>query len=136
MKLSKPDYLKAVRTELENIKKYATQDQIDELNIKWFNPQRSDNCIYGQMAGDCHNDEAVNLIRRCSVKYSIKNIDIGTTGGVQILDKISKIDYYKYDHLRHFSLLERFVFQHPESNKSVINFLKNKGNLPDILLNA
>jgi len=47
MKLSKPDYLKAVRTELENIKKYATQDQIDQLDFDKFDPGSNTDCIYG-----------------------------------------------------------------------------------------
>lgn len=63
-------FLDDVRAEIRNIKKHATKTQIKQLRFRSFNPTSSRNCIYGQMAGDCRNSTAIDLIGKCCKLYA------------------------------------------------------------------
>ena len=72
MKLTETLLINLVKTEAENLKKFATQKQLARLDFSKLNPDRVDLCIYGQMTGNCFNDTAEELIR-LSCKQGIKD---------------------------------------------------------------
>lgn len=67
MKMSKHLY-KLVVKEADNIKKYATEDEISKLNLYYLDGNRVTKCIYGQMTGHCISKRAAELINLCSEK--------------------------------------------------------------------
>ena len=64
-KITKVQFLKDVRTEIENIKKYARKSEIQKLDFDTFNPLSVSRCIYGQMSGACDSSRGSNLIYKC-----------------------------------------------------------------------
>lgn len=48
-----------------NIKKHATDQEIDNLDIRSFNGGYPRTCLYGQLTGNCYNARAVELIQLC-----------------------------------------------------------------------
>lgn len=62
----KETLLDLVNTEATRIRKYATPEEIDNLDFTYFNPESRSNCIYGQLTGSCYNRRAYTLIRKCA----------------------------------------------------------------------
>ncbi len=60
-KILKKDFLAEVMTEIEHIKAHATTQEIEKLNISFFDHNSPYSCIYGQMTGNCHSDRAKEL---------------------------------------------------------------------------
>lgn len=60
--------------EAKNLKVNATKEELENLNFRNLNPSHIDNCIYGQMTGDCFSYRATDLIRKNCVKvYDSEN---------------------------------------------------------------
>ncbi len=56
-----------VLREANNLKKYATKEELQRLNIELLVPKFQTACIYGQMTGDCYSPRASELIHKCAV---------------------------------------------------------------------
>lgn len=54
--------------EAKNLKKHATQEELNELNLENVDPDRPTKCIYGLMTDDCYSDRAAELIQKCCTK--------------------------------------------------------------------
>lgn len=54
-----------VLQEIENIKKFATEEEKNKLDIAVFDSTDRDRCIYGLMADGCRSDRAMALIQLC-----------------------------------------------------------------------
>ena len=54
-------FIKEVRKEINTIKRLATKEEINKLDINTFNPLQTNNCIYGQMTGNCLSLRAKEL---------------------------------------------------------------------------
>ena len=61
-KISKQQFFKDVRHEIEMLKTHATKEEKNALNFTDFNPVEIYNCIYGQMTGDCRSLRAKELM--------------------------------------------------------------------------
>lgn len=55
----------AVEAEARALRNHATQDEIDMLDFDELDPLDPDQCIYGQMTGNCYSDRAKELIELC-----------------------------------------------------------------------
>lgn len=62
--------LSLVRNEANLIKQHATTEEVAKLSTENFEPMDTDNCIYGQMTGDCRSLRAIELLNICAIKYS------------------------------------------------------------------
>ena len=62
--------IELIKQEADNLKKFATQDEIDNLDFDDLYPTHNNNCIYGQMTGDCHNERAIELLKLCTIPFS------------------------------------------------------------------
>lgn len=57
---------KLVIDEAKNLKKFATPEELARLNIKNFDPNHTERCIYGLCTGDCNSSRAMELIKWCA----------------------------------------------------------------------
>src|ERR1700759_4992347 len=75
-----------VKEEAKNLKKNATQEELNYLDFNSLNPQSPSQCIYGKMVGDCFYDRATDLIKKCCARVyqpDIKNpMDVLSTAKV------------------------------------------------------
>lgn len=72
--IKKESFLKAVKKELLNIKKYATKDEIFNLvdGIKKFGLANLTNrCVYGIMTGNCDGERGCELVEKCASEYKL-----------------------------------------------------------------
>lgn len=126
--MNKPEFLKAVSTEIENIKKFATKKEIGNLDFKEFDADDSDRCVYGQMIGDCFRKKAEELIRKCTlVVVANDDVEFGCTfsdlrnsiNGVPTKNNLCGL-------MRHFSALETYLILKGAKNKMVLEYLKGE----------
>ena len=102
-------FRKYVLQEIEGIKKYATQQERDKLDIKFFNPKYKDACIYGLMTGNCYNDRAVELIKLCA-QYSYAVNNIGEE--YKLLKVMPRTGFFYYGNFSpRYSLLELYIYK-------------------------
>ena len=58
--------IQAVKNELIALKKHATEEEINKLDIGYLNPEDYNLCIYGLMTGNCLNKRAKELLNLSS----------------------------------------------------------------------
>ena len=114
-KLTKKDFFAEVITEVEHLKKTATQKEIGRLDFSTLDATNYQLCIYGQMTGDCHSDRAVELANK---KYEGISKDGGsfTEWNNSIYSAASK----------DISPLEVYITLKGAKNKSLIAYLKGE----------
>lgn len=112
-------YFNNVLKEIINLKKYATQEELDNLNINKLIPDLNDNCIYGQLTGNCFSERATRLIIKCC------------TSSVSF-DTIKSEETTKYkpreDNRYTYSFLEHCINTYCHNNTNIIAFLKSEIN--------
>lgn len=116
--------LEEVVIEAINLKKYATKEELNNLNYDRLAGAFFNSCIYGQMIGDCYSPRAKELIKKCcKIKY--KDTDWKS-------DDFEKIDDLQENN-SYVSPIEKFLFIYKpttsdKSNKinELIKFLKDE----------
>jgi len=61
-KITKKQFLADVMHEIDMLKKHATQAEVSRLDFHLFNPSDYNQCIYGQLTGDCRSLRAKDLM--------------------------------------------------------------------------
>ena len=123
MKLSV--FLIAVIAEIKRIKRLATPEEIEKLNFKRFQHEKSDECIYGQMTGNCDSERARTIMP--------KKFD-------NIVDSFNYKNTHKYKFKEqsfkkgtNFTALEKYLYMCPKTtHKHIFDFLKGKVKTLDI----
>ena len=54
-----------VKKEADNIKLYATPEEIAKLDERFVSGTNTERCVYGLMTGDCNSERAKELIAQC-----------------------------------------------------------------------
>lgn len=116
-----PNYKRTVVEEIENIKKYATKEEISRLNLKNLDPNLSSGCIYGQMAGSCNNDRGIELIRLCC-KTATSFRHVGDSRVQKTHPRTATVLFDSYSYLENFI----FRYNHEHNNKNIISYLKGE----------
>lgn len=137
-KYTKKQFLDEVKQEIENIKKFATDKEKQNLDFDSFNADSPTSCIYGQLTGDCESDRAIKLIRKCCKRYFhflIYGIDVDdeftfkdikeSVNGEKMPDKFDKNDFGIRNYEYH-SLLEGFIKLKNANNKNILSYIKGK----------
>jgi hypothetical protein len=72
---------KLAKQELLNIRTYSTLEEWNKLilNLNDLNGRSSETCIYGIIAGNCHNDRAIELIKSCATDVYFSSFFICVT---------------------------------------------------------
>ena len=110
-----------VITEANNIKKYATAAQKDWLNFKTLDPGVTYGCIYGRMTGDCFNEDAYNLIIKCTSKPFSSSLSHYSENY-----KAWTKEYSDLRDSRDFTPIEFYIMQEGAKNKNLIDFIKGE----------
>ncbi len=118
-----------VKGEVENIKKYASPEEIVKLDPNHFSSDDPTECIYGQMTGDCRSYRAMELIGLCCEKvmsteglnWQILTECLLNGKPVPIEDPSKRLEMY-------VSPLESFIHREKYNNagEKIIHYLKGK----------
>lgn len=54
-----------VLEEATNLRKFATKEEIKQLDASTIDPSNIERCVYGQMTGTCYSERAIELIENC-----------------------------------------------------------------------
>jgi len=116
-KLLKKDFLAEVMTEIEHIKAHATTQEVERLNISFFDHNSPEHCIYGQMTGHCKSERAKVL---CPKVYS-------GIGGVSN-SKWRKFSEQNFDKLYgEYTPLEKYLYMTKWlMHRGIIRYLKGE----------
>ena len=110
--------------EATNLKKHATQEELNKLDFSILHPNKTDRCIYGQLAESCFSHRAVDLMKTCASRgyetnSSFEIYDCKINGPIKELDRRS-----------FWSPIEVFIDQPRNqengNNKILIDFLKGE----------
>lgn len=115
--MTKNEFLDSVATEIEAIKKNATPQQLIKLDFDDFDPGDHKRCIYGQMTGDCFNEEATRLILACCTPLLYRGTD-------SCIDDDWKGQNNNFSRL--FSPLENFIENYSNRNEDILSYLKGE----------
>lgn len=114
--------IKHVMKEIDNIKKYATKEEIAALDVENIDPDSSERCIYGQMTGNCFGDRANVLVNVCASKIQLYNPLHGDILSPEFLN-CKKVKRITKDSTN-ASFLEMFIYQQPHNNKNIAKYIK------------
>jgi hypothetical protein len=128
-----------VRKEAEALRVHATKEELAQLNLKDFDPTEYDGCIYGMATGHCHSKRAIELIKKCCVRY-FKNqgesgkglLSIQTEGFAGIVKRVNgaTVNDFVESRIRpfptHFSTIEAYILLPEANNANLIAFLKGE----------
>lgn len=113
--------------EAKKLKKFATQEEKDSLDIETFNGESKMRCIYGQMTGHCESIRANELIlKSCEKVYSTKKVRNLANG--KLNGKPNKVDTTLRTQI-YVSPIEMLIFDNHagiEAAKKLIPFIKGE----------
>ncbi len=62
--------------EAKNLRKFAYPEELENLHLHILDPDSIQNCVYGQMTGNCFSSRAKKLIEECCERvYNIGSPD-------------------------------------------------------------
>lgn len=127
--------------EADKIKIHATPEQINRLDKLNADPNKKEECIYGQMTGNCYSIAATQLIVACCNRvYSADEENLGANVKLNGKPELTATRKYKYS-----SPIEVLISRHTAYNledsrsthqedinnmRIVIDYIK--GDLPDL----
>ncbi|MDL5046504.1 hypothetical protein QQ054_10715 [Oscillatoria amoena NRMC-F 0135] len=114
------EQLKAlVRQEADNLKKYATTEELSRLDFEELTPADPNFCIYGQMTGYCRGNRAMELLSLSSLPYSDRLSEYKPTTANGYI-KLAPTG------LNAFSPIEFYICQPGANNSKLIAYLKGE----------
>ena len=128
MKYSKRQFLEEVKTEVESLKKFATEEELENLDFGHLEPTDDSLCIYGLMTGSCHTNRAIELIEKCCRKYVDYrgNIRVRNFTDIKPIDKGVPTVFRQQFELQFLSSLEAYIMLPRAKNRNVIQYLKGE----------
>lgn len=108
---------KEIKQEADNIRKFATKEEISRLNFRDLIPVHSESCIYGLMTGDCNSKRATELIEKCCPKGYFYYLISSNDKRLSMNDTAFTV--------RNYSAIEREIYRNPEGNKKLIKYIKS-----------
>lgn len=129
-----------VTAEINALRTHATPEELSRLNLEDFNPNRSAQCIYGQMTGNCTNVRAHGLMNRACVRV------MNTPDGAHVLDRLASdspkfIKYinglyngqtwntkgiFRQRSFLYLSVLEAFILTSDANIPGILSYLKGE----------
>jgi hypothetical protein len=118
MAITEKVYLKRVKQEINNLKKYAKKEQLEKLDFNRLIPESDKFCIYGQMTGNCYNDEAAELIKKCC--------KVETSYGSIYRRFSNPVDFKAREYSSYHTYLEHFIYNYKHNNENIVKYLKGE----------
>ena len=142
-KLSLKIFLRDVRHEIESLRKNATEQEKDNLDFRTFYPNNFENCIYGQMTGDCRSPRAKELMDKSCVR--VMDIELfGNVYGSNYEDKAFNVngkyksekswvdddtEYYNRNRqMNYLSVLEGYILLKNAKSENILAYIKGQIN--------
>ncbi len=123
-------FIKDVIKEIEALKENANKEQKTKLIFATFIPDKPEQCIYGQMTGDCWSLEAAELIEKCNPGLTQVFSFIGDISWLKTYPKkeASKEKRQKYSYI---TLLEQFIVieKYKKYNQNILSYIKGTTNI-------
>lgn len=116
-----------VMDEAKNLKKFATKEELDRLDIYTLDSNDKTKCIYGQTTGDCMSDRAIELIKKCAKR--VYHASPGSPGDSKKLNgSPNKINRRGVAYcINYFSPIEVFIDRADiKMNGKLIDYLQGK----------
>lgn len=115
--MKKQEFLKLVHDEIETIKKRATKKEIAKLDFSTFDHESGNNCIYGQIAGDCSSVRAKRIMKK-SFRRLVAAYRVGYNDPL--------FSQQSFEKGRFFTALEKYLFlkESKPKHKKIIKYLK------------
>lgn len=117
---TKKQFLKEVVAELDTIREKATKEELKRLDFNKFRFYKPENCIYGQLTGNCHSIRAAVIMPK---SYS------GITSINGNIEKINPIDFSQLDtgRGRLFTALEQYLYiVDSDKHREILQYLKGE----------
>lgn len=127
--MKKVEFYEKVKTEVDNIKKYATASEINRLVYKHFDPEFSSDCIYGLMTGYCMSKRGLVLIKKCATlegSLTLNNLMDEKTYASLKKDFSTNSPRSGSVGTNYFSYLEGYILLKKAKNKSLFKYLKSE----------
>jgi hypothetical protein len=109
--------------EATNLKKHATQEELNKLDIKRLFSSQVDLCVYGQMTGICFSERATELMKTCCKR--VYNTDAGSVRDCSVNGSPEN-----KNRIHFWSPIEVFIDQYRNqnngNNEQLIKFLKGE----------
>ncbi len=139
--VTKEQFLADVLAEIEALKIHTLPEEVERLNIVFFDPTLAQQCIYGQMTGNCCSLRARDLMDKCCKRQAKRSGSLAFER--ESLDKVIEGDMingeydgstWKFDtwfHERNYdymSALETYILTREgrEKTEEIINYLKGQ----------
>jgi hypothetical protein len=118
------------KEEAKKLKKFATKQEINKLNITTFDPKHFKSCIYGQMTGDCYSERADELIQNCATKVYVPNPSFSNMESLRLNGKPWDVSCTNRAYTYHSPIEMVILPAHGGSNNAlaIIDYLKGKTN--------
>lgn len=110
------DLKELVVEEAVNLKKYATQEEIEKLDFIDLDPDDGTRCIYGQMTGTCFSSRASILLNQCTKPL---------TNSFFKIEPPRVSEFHPFDRME-YSAIEYYILQPKAKSRILIDFLKGK----------
>lgn len=137
----KARFFEEVKKEASLLRKHARKSELNRLNLSALDPVNRCKCVYGQMAGECRSERAIELITKCCHRF----IEAGN--GIDDLTEYSRDERTTYRNLQKFingakskqpsrvtylSSIESYILLRNAKLKNLIAYLK--GEREDLVL--
>ena len=124
------EFPKLVIDEAKNLRKHTTVEEKEKLDFGNLDASLSDNCIYGQLTGNCFSDRASELIMKCAKRVYINKESEGLADQ-NILNGKPKKPRNLFFGINYWSPIEIFIAKVQRSsdstlNERLLNYIKGK----------
>jgi hypothetical protein len=118
--------------EIKNLKKHATKEQLDELDVRLLQADSARSCIYGQMTGSCYSIEANKLLVKCAKPLYSDITDSSPRSFINYALR-NRSNPFKHDMpfwggREYYSALEAFIYHDDRliTHEAIIDYLQDK----------
>lgn len=130
-------FLEDVKKEARALRENATKEEIGLLDREEFDPSDLNNCIYGQMTGDCQSERAAELIHLCCPRYFENNQNIvyesieGPLSETNVekiagIDSAAELRDCRTGWLTYLSAVEAYIMTPEANTEGLISYLKGE----------
>lgn len=130
--ITKAQFLKDVKHEIDMLKKYATEEEKYNLNFRRFSSSNVHECIYGQLTGNCSSIRAKQLMDLSCIRVLSDNPIKRNGISFEILKKYINGKYTGQDWedgdrgLDYLSSLEGYINLDDAKNEQIIQYIKGE----------
>jgi hypothetical protein len=138
MSYTKKQFIEDVKKEARALRENATPAELDNIDIKKFDPEHQRRCIYGLATGNCRSERAIELIETCCPRFvsseALYKISVAKYDGEREAFSIVRdfVNGVKWEgdkaSLKYVSTIEAYIYLPEAQNANLIAYLKGETN--------